>query len=497
MTNYARRTARGTIIVFIFSLFAALFAYLFRILLAKRLTLEEFGFFFALFAFSSIIFMIKDLGITQSAVYFIPKFLANNNRKKVKALISKILKINIINSAVVFILFSLFASFLIEKYFHAGTPFLVFLFALSFFINCMELPFQVFSNAFQNQFLFSIHNFSRNFLVFLLTFIGFLFFSGIAVPILAYIFMHFILLAIFPLLFFKKTFPDYFKIKNKIGFKLKDLLLFGIPVTMSSFGFLLISYADILILTYFRTLEEVGLYSAAVPIITLMLYFPFAICVVIFPLSSELWAKKKLDALRFAIEKISKLVFIVLIPIAGVLLIYPDLILTLLYGSNFVSAQSALFILTIGAIFYGIAQINMTFLIGIAGPKLNMYIWMCVAVVNLVLNFILIPRYSITGAATATVISYFVLFVLSVFFLYRKVSIKLNFMNYFLIFASGGIFLWIVNYLKNALSLGIWIESILVIIISLLIYGAFLFILKIITLKEIKEIIYQILKKKE
>jgi O-antigen/teichoic acid export membrane protein len=56
---------------------------------------------------------------------------------------------------------------------------------------------------------------------------------------------------------------------------------------------LLISSADTLILTYFKSLEEVGLYSAVIPIINLMLYFPIAISTVIMPLSAELWAKRK------------------------------------------------------------------------------------------------------------------------------------------------------------------------------------------------------------
>lgn len=488
MEGYASKTIKGTVIIFVFSLLASFFAYLFRYILAKNLSLSDFGFFFSLIALGGLFFLIKDIGMTQSIFYFIPRFVARKNIIGIDSLVTTVAKVSVFSSLLVSLLMMVFANFLVLHYFKTGSAFFIILYAIVFFINCLELLLQNLFSAFQDQFTYSVHNFSRNFLVVLFVSIGFLFFGhyGILVPLTSYLVSCAILLSFFGYLFYKKIFSAFRASRNRKSFDFKRLLLFGVPATLSSLGFLVITYADTLILTYFKPLEQVGLYNVAVPIITLMIYFPIAISLAIRPMSAELWIKREIKSLNFVIENTNKYALIVLLPAAALLCAYPDLVLRLLFGDKFVGASSALVILSIGAIFYGIAHININFIFGISGPKLTTYIWISAAILNVILNFVLIPKYGIVGAAIGTMMSYMLLFFLSAYFLFSKAKTPVNYLRYFLILVSGATFLSLINYLKKVVSLPIILESVMVGAFSILIYILLLFVFRVVTVSEIK-----------
>ncbi|MGV8150743.1 MAG: flippase [Candidatus Woesearchaeota archaeon] len=494
MANYTKKAIHGFIIVFAFLIVAALFSYLFRLLLARELTLTEYGLFYSLTAFAGVLVLVRDLGIVHAIYYFIPRFLSKKDKKNSKAIISKILKIEFITSLLVMLLIIVFSDYLVQNYFHSGTTSLVIIFAIGFFFNSIEMNFQSFFNAFQNQLLFSIHNLSRNIIVFLIAALAFKYFSGITIPLIAYLITYIILLILFASIFFKLTFPDFFDIKTH-NFDTKKLILFGIPAALSAAGFVLIAYTDTLMLTYFRNMEEVGLYNGVVPIISLMLYVPFAISAVILPMTSELWQKKKITTIKFALERITKYLFIFLIPTAGVLLIFPEITLNILFGQKFIAASSALVILAVGAIFYGIGNINSQFLLAIHGPKVNTYISLSLAAINIILCLLLIPSYGIIGAAISTSLSYILLFILTSTILYNKIKMRINYIDLAITFICGLAFIALINYLKNYFNLPIILETILVVGISGLIYLILLFVFRIISIDEFESVKKELFKK--
>jgi len=496
MRNYTKRTVFAVLVVFLFSTLAALFSYLFRLLLARRLSLEDFGLFFSLVAFGGILFLLKDMGLSQSLYYFVPRLASKKDKGKVRGIVSKSLKINFFTAAAVSILMIILSGFLAERYFHTEKIYIILLFAVSFFLNCLELLFQGFFGSFQNQVLFSVHNLMRSVFVFFICLTGFFLFSGIVVPVVAYILTYILLIAIFGFLFFKKVFPDYFSLKSKSEFPVKKLFLFGLSASMLSLGFLLIASTDTLVLTYFRSLSEVGLYNAVLPIINLMLYLPIAAGIVILPMSGELWLKKDVGSLKFIIEKITKYLFIFLIPIGMILFLYPELALRILFGQDFVLASSALMILSIGAIFYGISNFNLSVLFGVTGPKINTIIWASAAIFNVIANIILVPFYGIMGAAIATSISYILLFLLSSIFLYRRLEMPFDYKRYILIFVLCSICMYLVSFLKNMMFASIYLKIVFLVAVSLLFYGLALLLFRLITVDEMNSMIRMFFSKK-
>jgi O-antigen/teichoic acid export membrane protein len=491
MDKYVRKTLLDSSIIFVFAVLSALCAYLFRMILAKNLSLADFGLFFSLVAFTSMLFVFKDFGMTHAIVYFIPRFVASKNFRNVKSITTKVFRINFISSLIVAVLMVVFSKFIMKYYFHQENNIILILFALVFFLDCIGLLFQNLFHAFQDQFYYALHNFVKNVLVVLFVILGLKYISnyGIIIPILCYGASYLLVSIIFGLKFYLSTFKQYAKLDKYGDFSTMKLLTFGVPATLSTLGYLIINSADVLILTYFRTLEEVGLYNAALPIILLLTYLPIAVSLAIRPMSAELWTKKAFNSLNLVIENTTRFALILLLPISLILVIYPDIVLRILFGETLVQASTALSILAIGAVFYGLTHIQINFLFGISGPKVVTKIWAIGAIVNIVLNLILVPKYGIIGAAIGTTISYLVLLIYSSILLQQKVQSDFNIREYLYILLSGAIFLLVINYLKKWININWQVEMLLVIGVASLIYVSILFLLKVISISDFKKII--------
>jgi O-antigen/teichoic acid export membrane protein len=150
-------------------------------------------------------------------------------------------------------------------------------------------------------------------------------------------------------------------------------------------------------------------------------------------------------------------------------------------------------VILLGLIFGSVAKINNSILTSIGKPKVVTRIITSTAVVNLILNLVLIPKFGINGAATATFFSYITMFILSLKNLTSRIRYKAPWKDWVLTFIGGLIFLSSISFLKNIIALVPLIEAAIVVIVSGFIYIAWLFIVKVLTIKEIRNIIKQVL----
>ena len=99
-------------------------------------------------------------------------------------------------------------------------------------------------------------------------------------------------------------------------------------------------------------------------------------------------------------------------------------IVDLVYDASYFPSILAFQILTITA---GIIYLSQPFYRTLIAANLQKYIFLITfsgAVLNMILNFILIPKYTLYGAAVATLITYFLVFLLYLIFLKKKTSLS-------------------------------------------------------------------------
>lgn len=204
-----------------------------------------------------------------------------------------------------------------------------------------------------------------------------------------------------------------FTIKMNLGTHLKPILiLFGFAVAS-----LIYINSDITILGLVKGDSDVGLYSVSAKIYTLAKSIINAMLYVTIPRISNLISKVSYDEINQALNKILGLLLIIVMPAFVGLFFLSKYIILLFAGNEFILATNSLRILSISLIF-AIASsffINVI-LIPYRKEKYVLLTTISSASVNIVLNIILIPKYGINAAATTTLLSEVITYILGAFF---------------------------------------------------------------------------------
>jgi len=496
--SYTKLAVKGTAIVFVISILAAFLGYLVRFALARNLTVEQFGLFYSVFAFLSLVGIFKSLGFNKSLIKFIPEFLHQKKFDFIKSSIIYVVIIQFITNTIIIIGIYLFSAYLSINFFRSDEALIVIrLMAIAFFIDSFILTIKYSFQGFKRILFFSSIDFVRMLLILIIVLIGFKLNYGLLSPVIAYILVPIILVFLFGWILLKKVFPKFFKSNFVFNKKLlKNLSSYSIFVMATGIGGIILGYTDILMLTYFSGLSAVAFYSVALPTAKVLLYFPRAFTGILIPLTSELWIQRKKDLIKAGIEDLYKYSIIAIIPIVLIMLSFAELVIILLFGKGYIAAAIPMKILSIGMIFAVLYSINGDFFAGIGKPAINTKMIYYAATFNFIGNLILIPLIGINGAAIATSASYFIMMVYGLIKIRKYIDISFPWLVWIKSAFVGIVFVLLIFYLKKLIVLNPWLEAFIVISISGIIYISLLFIAKIINKKEIKSIYKRIFSKK-
>tara|TARA_B100000315_G_scaffold250130_1_gene282466 strand:+ start:2643 stop:4148 length:1506 start_codon:yes stop_codon:yes gene_type:complete len=495
MTSYTKFAVKGVGVVFVFSIIAAFLGYLVRLMLARNLTVEEFGLFYAVFAFLGMIGIFKSLGFDKALVKFIPEFRHRNRDDLIKSSIIYVAAIELVTNSIIITAVYLFSNFLAVHFFNNSQASIILrLMAIAFFIDSFVVIVKYVLQAFKKIIYFSGIDLIRMLLIMIMIVIGFKAGYGIGSPIVAYIITPLILLVIFSIILFKKAFPEFFHTKILKGRQLFKTLSeykinkYSMNIMLISAGGMILGYTDIMVLTYFSGLAAVGLYSIALPTTRVLIYFARAIAGILIPLTSDLWVKGKKNLLKIGMEELYKYSFIILVPAALTLFSFADVIINIFFGSDYILAATAMRILSIGMIFHIIYSINADFLSGIGHPHVNSKNIGLAAIFNLIGNLILIPLIGINGAAITTMMSYLMMMIYSTIKIRKFIDVRFPIIIWIKVIFIGAVFVLLTSILKRLLTLNVWIETSIVLIVSGLCYIILLFVMDVINQKELKNI---------
>ena len=500
MVDYTHKVIKNTSIVLIGMFLSTIFGYLLRLILARGLSTSDFGLFYSIVALFSFLAFFQFLGLSKATVKYIAEYKAQNKPELIKSTILITLFLQLTISFLIGLFCIIFSDWIATNYFHdISISIFIKVYAITVILFPLEKIFKIVFNGFQQMTYFSLVELIKTIFLVIATFIFLASGLGVFSPIIAYILVYLIPpIFIYTPLFFKKVFPDFFKTETKISYALtKKLLSFGMYVLLTGIAGLIFFHIDTMIITYFRTLEEVGLYNVGYPTAKILWVLTSAVAPVILPIASELWQKKDIIKLREGINQLYKFSLILIIPGIIVMFLFPDTIISLLFGENYIEAATVLRITSVGALLFSIATINLNILTGIGLPKLVGKIMLTAAVFDAISTILVVPSFGINGAAVTTVLSFGIVFIISSLKVRKKFEIKHQYKNYIKIFISGGISMSTMYLTAKLLQLHIWLEISIAILLGGLIYLALLFSFRIINKKEIKQITNRFLKKKE
>jgi len=177
-------------------------------------------------------------------------------------------------------------------------------------------------------------------------------------------------------------------------------LVFGAVKILS----LVVVKADVLILSKFRELQEVGLYLAAGKLMEAWLIIPHAFSFAAFPLlAKELCLPG--GGSGEILARTGRRLFSVAIPIVAGMILFSRDIVSLLYGPGFLSVSPVLDLMMLSFLLMcGDALLGHAFRAS-GRQNLDLGILSANAGTNVLLNFLFVPRFGMLGACWATLLS--------------------------------------------------------------------------------------------
>lgn len=198
---------------------------------------------------------------------------------------------------------------------------------------------------------------------------------------------------------------------------------------ISSVGGYFYNWMDIVIIGFFLTQSEVGIYEMAWRVTAVLTLFSTSIATTIFPQVSQWDAEDATAHIETLLPKaIVPPLFFVIPAFFGILLFSHD-ILGLLFGAEYTAGWLVLIILTFEKVIQSVHLILGRSLQAINRPDLAAKSGIVAIVLNFALNIGLVVHYGIIGAAIATLLSFIVNSILHAYYLSHFISIDVPYVQ--------------------------------------------------------------------
>jgi len=467
-----RKIAKGTTIVFVGTIVGMLSHFGARLLFARFFSQSQYGIFSLVVIVLNIATVIATLGFDQGSTRQIAHSRGKGDAVKVQGLISSSLQLALIASILVSVMLFFTSGIISTEIFHE--PGL----ALSLKIVVLAIPFYVLTKVLGAIFLgfdevkpkVYFEQISWNILFLLLLVLVILLRLPFQAGILAFS-AAFILTGIGFAVYAQKKAPLTARRYPAIAPQGKELLLFSLPLVGVTMLGMVTDSTGSLMLGFFKTAEEVGLYNGAVPLARLVPIALSSTVLIYLPVISELYSQHLMAEIKRTYQVLTKWIFTVSLPLFLLLFLFPETVLNFFFGSQYAEAAMALRILSLGFMFHAFFGPNGMTLLAMGKSRQVLWANLLAAGLNVILNLILIPQWSITGAAIASLISYLALNTFQSVKLYQLSKIHLFTKSYLKpILASGTIIAVIYVLTRSFLVVSYWMLP-LIFILFLGVYG--------------------------
>jgi len=389
--NTIKIIAKNTLVMLVARILSYLLGFFSTIYTARYLSADSFGIISLALSLSAIVGVLIDPGLST---------LTTREVARNKLLSEKY----VANTVVMKIVFSIFVLLIVCCLTHiigysSTVRTVVYIIAASVVIGSLTATLNTIFQAEEEMEYISINTILAGIIMLAGILIGISCKAGVVYFALLYVITNSFVLLVVMIIYSKKySFP-----KIKVNFRfwketIQDAWAFGI-IGLSG---MLYTYIDSIMLSIITDTKTVGWYSAAYRLMLIVLFFPTAINTAVFPVMSRFYTTVS-DSLRIMTERYFKYMIIVAIPMGIGTTLLANKIVAFVYGSAFAESSIALKILiwTMVLTFSGAAYVQL--LVSINKQLEVTKISLVCVVINVLLNVLLIPRFSYIGASIATV----------------------------------------------------------------------------------------------
>ncbi len=442
---------KGSGINIIFEIANRGLTFLLIVLLTRFFKTEDAGYFFWGFATISMFAIIPMFGLDRGILKLGAKYLADKEYGKVRFIMSR--------SLVFVVLLSLFimAGILAVP---AARESILLIFIPYIFLSSIQKVFRSVIWATGDMFSLNLSIISET--IFRFAILSHIF-TPLPINTVVYIYLGAVLINIvIEYLILRSKQPRIFS-SPSTRVPLKELINISLPLFFASLTFVLMTNIDTFMIGVFRPMAEVAFYRVAVRSAFFLLLPMTLFSRSLIPHISKEGSFGK--QFRHTYHIFNRMILLVSFPLLLIFLLFSEQVAGI-FGSDYITLSGIILtILSSGLILNIITGLNAPILSFGNMQKAYFLILLVVLLVNLILNYLLIPRFGALGAAYATAMSYILLSIIistTVFIKYRFHPFNLSYLTVILIFGlffTGSKF-FLSHFSKNLLTLTITFLSI-------------------------------------
>ena len=421
--------AKASMIVFIGIFLSKILTYAYKIIIARYYGPEVYG----LFSLSLMVFGLfvafASLGFADGLLRFIPLYRAKKDSKRISFLIKISRKVLLFSGIIAGVALFLASEFIAINIF--GEPSLIIFLKLF----ALLVPIQIFSNVYLSiikaheritAFSFA-YNVFQNLMKLVAILILILFVSKATYSVALSYLLGTVSVLIFSYLFCKIKLPLLVlgKPLSKEAERqtLQSFLSYSWPLVLSGIIGSVLYWVDTFAIGFFEDAYLVGVYNAAIPIAALIVFSGELFMNLFFPMVTRELAQKNITIAKELSKQVSKWIMIINLPFLVLVLLFPGFFINLIWGAEYLLAKNALRFLAVGMFASSFAAVSSSLLSSKGKSKILLLDLIGVSILNLILNFILVPKYGIDGAAVATMTSLIIwsILIISQAFIYTSI----------------------------------------------------------------------------
>lgn len=410
---------KGASSTLIIKMLGLIVGYGFAIYITNQYGAYVFGQYVTALLVVEILSIVSRLGIDTSLVRFVSKYAQKGAVNLINQLYFKSVAI-VTFAAIFFTLLLVFFSVEIAEFMNLEREYLVivsfsFIPLVLFYMNVQAI------RGLKKMVSYSfLNNVAITFGVFLFLVLFSVFTASEVLPIYAYVSSVFILTMLSYFLWFNhKSKVSVVNSDDDMPLSTNELLTTSFPLLLGQSMMIIMGKVDLFMLANMSSSDQVGIYNIALKLSMLSYMGLMAINSIAAPKFSEIYSSGDLDALKKIVQQSTKTIFWISLPVLTLLILFPEFILSM-FGEEFKIASFTLIILSVGKMVSAISGSVGTFLQMVGKQKVFQNILIFAAVVNIVLNYFLIPSHGIGGAAIASATSGILWNVLMIIYIKRN-----------------------------------------------------------------------------
>jgi O-antigen/teichoic acid export membrane protein len=203
----------------------------------------------------------------------------------------------------------------------------------------------------------------------------------------------------------------------------RPVLVFSLPlVAVQGLGFVNTN-VDIYMIGYFLDSSSLAVYNISLQLGNMVTAVLSTIGFLLPPILTKLDEENKRTEMLRSYQVLTKWMVVLVLPVFVVLFYSPRIVIGTFFGGSYTAGVLALRILLVGKLLAIIMGLNFQALVALGNNKIVSYITVIQTVINVILNYLLVPIFGFEGAAVGLTLSIIVGDVIGVTVLYRRTGL--------------------------------------------------------------------------